>query len=190
MTSSDPAKLESVPADCPWEIILGIDPGTRVCGYGAIVEAADGPRLLAAGVLRPTGGRDVPLRLASLRRETDRLLERLRPKVVVVESAFAAVNVQSALRIGEARGVILAAAALTGARVEQYAPAVAKKTLIGNGNASKEQTAAIVANMLGLAEPPEPLDVTDALSLALAFAQRSRTADLLARSTSKSRLQP
>jgi crossover junction endodeoxyribonuclease RuvC len=74
--------------------------------------------------------------------------------------------------------------------VEQYAPAVAKKTLIGNGNASKEQTAAIVANMLGLAEPPEPLDVTDALSLALAFAQRSRTADLLARSTSKSRLQP
>ncbi len=190
MTASQPSELPAVPADCPWEIILGIDPGTRICGYGAIVDAKGGARLLAAGDIKPTGGRDMPARLGSLRREIDALLQRLRPTVVVVESAFAAANIQSALRIGEARGVILACASSYGARVEQYAPAVARKTLLGNGNASKEQTAGIVATLLGLAEPPEPLDVTDALSLALAFVQRGRTLDALASRTSKSRLHP
>ena len=186
----DPADLPAVPADCPWEIIVGIDPGTRVCGYGAVVAADDGPRLLAAGDIRPSGGSDVPARLASLRREVDALLVRLRPSVVVVESAFASANVQSALRIGEGRGVILSCAAAYGARVEQYAPAVARKTLLGNGNASKEQTARIVATLLGLDEPPKPLDVTDALSLALAFHQRGKTLATLASRTSKSRLRP
>jgi crossover junction endodeoxyribonuclease RuvC len=190
MTSPKTTELPSVPPDCPWDIILGIDPGTRICGYGAIVDATGGPRLLAAGDIRPSGGKDAPARLGSLRREVDELLRRLRPSVVIVESAFAAANVQSALRIGEARGVIMSCGAAYGARVVQYAPAVARKTLLGNGNASKEQTASIVATMLGLDEPPKPLDVTDALSLALAFVQRGRTLDSLASRTSKSRLQP
>ncbi len=182
--------LPAVPPDCPWEIFVGIDPGTRVCGYGAIVAASDGPRLLAAGGIRPKGGSDVPQRLASLRREVDALFVRLRPSVVVVECAFASANVQSALRIGEGRGVILSSAAAYGAQVEQYAPSVARKTLLGNGNASKEQTASIVATLLGLAEPPRPLDVTDALSLALAYYQRGKTLATLASRTSKSRLRP
>lgn len=183
-------ELPAVPIDCPWDIVLGIDPGTRVCGYGAIVDARDGPRLLAAGDIRPRGGKDAPKRLASLREEIDRLLQRLRPTTVVVEGAFAAVNVRSALRIGEGRGVVLACAAGFGARVEEYAPAVARRTLVGNGNASKEQTAAIVATLLGLDAPPRPLDVTDALALALAFVQRGRTLDHLATRTTKSRLRP
>jgi crossover junction endodeoxyribonuclease RuvC len=192
MTSPSPetAPLLAVPADCPWEIILGIDPGTRVLGYGALVAADDGPRLLAAGDIRGRKGDDAPERLATLRQELDRLLERLRPSVVIVESAFAARNVQSALRIGEARGVVLSCAAAYGADVVQYAPAVARKTLLGNGNASKEQTALMVATLLKLKEPPRPLDVTDALSLALAWVQRGRTARLLAKGSSKSRLQP
>jgi len=178
-----------IPPDCPWDIVLGIDPGTKVLGYGALVDVRGGARLLAAGEIRPRG-REVPQRLGALRREMDELLRRFSPAVVVVESAFAAINVQSALRIGEGRGVILACAAAYGAEVVQYAPAVARKTLLGNGNASKEQIAAIVTNMLNLDQAPGSLDVTDALSLALAYVQRSRTLDALASRSSKSRLQP
>jgi len=166
--------------------VLGIDPGTRVTGYGALVDSASRPRLLAAGELRPAGS-DAAGRLADLRREIDELCDELRPGVVVVESAFFARNVQSALRLGEARGVILSCAARSGAEVVEYAPSVARKTLLGQGNASKEQVAACVASLLGL-ERPLPLDTSDALSLALAHCQRGRTPAALALKTSRSRL--
>lgn len=152
--------------------MLGIDPGTRVVGYGAVVDAPSGPRLFACGALRAEAGDDVPARLAFLRRELDLLIAKLQPSVVVVEQAFAARNVQSALRIGEGRGVVLACAAASGATIEQYAPAVAKKALVGNGAADKTQVAWMVAQILGLAQAPEPLDATDALALALAYVQR------------------
>ena len=161
--------------DCRWPIVLGIDPGTRVVGYGAIVAAERGPRLLAAGALRADVATSVPERLGWIRGEVDRLLERVRPTIVVVEQAFAARNVQSALRIGEGRGVVLACAAAFGAEIVQFAPAVAKKALIGNGAADKTQVARMVAHLLGLAAAPEPLDASDALALALAHVQR-RTA--------------
>jgi crossover junction endodeoxyribonuclease RuvC len=154
-------------------IVMGIDPGTRVLGYGAVVVAPKGPRLLAAGALRAGKDDDVPARLAHLRAELELLLAKIRPTVIVVEQAFAARNVQSALRIGEGRGVVLACAAATGARIVQYAPAVAKKALVGNGAADKSQVAFMVGQLLGLAKPPEPLDATDALGLALACVQRS-----------------
>jgi crossover junction endodeoxyribonuclease RuvC len=153
-------------------VVLGIDPGTRTVGYGAVALAQRGPRLFACGALRADGA-DVPARLAYLRRELDLLIAKLGPNVVVVEQAFAARNVQSALRIGEGRGVVLACASASGARIEQYAPAVAKKALVGNGAADKSQVAWMVAQLLGLAEPPQPLDATDALALALAYVQRS-----------------
>lgn len=189
MNSSDSTDSFRVPADCPWDIVLGIDPGTRILGYGALVDAPDGPRLLVAGDVRPRGD-DGPTKLADLRGEIDDLMERLRPTVVIVESAFFATNVQSALRLGESRGVVMACAALGGAEVVEYAPAVARKTLLGNGNASKEQMAAMVATLLGLDEPPQPLDVSDALSLALAYIHRGRTTAALALRSSKSRLRP
>jgi len=156
----------------PYPIVLGIDPGTRIVGYGAVVVAPSGPKLLACGALRAERDDDVPARLAFLRKELDLLIEKVRPTVVVVEQAFAARNVQSALRIGEGRGVVLACAAAAGAEIVQYPPAVAKKALIGNGAADKTQVAWMVAKVLGLAEAPKPLDATDALALALAYVQR------------------
>jgi len=117
----------------------------------------------------------VPQRLGVLSQEFDRILERLRPGVVVLEEAFAARNVQSALRIGEGRGMLLAAAARFGAEVVQFPPAVAKKSVAGNGRASKEQVASMVARALGLAEVPTPLDATDALALALAHVYKSQS---------------
>lgn len=187
MPASPGSELPAVPVDCPWPIVLGIDPGTRVLGYGAVVDVRGELRLLAAGAVRPEGD-ELPARLADLRRELDALLARLRPRVVVVETGFTAANPQSALRLGEGRGVVLSCAAATGAEVVQYAPSVAKKTLVGNGQADKQQVAHMVATLLGLAEPPRPLDVTDALSLALAHLQRGRTPAALQRGTSRSRL--
>jgi crossover junction endodeoxyribonuclease RuvC len=163
-----------VPDDCPWTIVLGVDPGTQVVGYGALVLRDEGPRLLAAGVIRAGRGRSVPARLATVRNELDALLARLKPAVVVVEKAFAALNIASALRVGEGRGVALSCAASFGAEVHEYTPAEAKKSVVGNGQADKTQVAAMVMQVLALAQAPEPLDATDALALALTYVHKSR----------------
>ncbi|HUR26807.1 MAG TPA: crossover junction endodeoxyribonuclease RuvC [Planctomycetota bacterium] len=147
-------------------VILGIDPGTRVVGWGAIELTASGPRLLGAGVVRAGVG-DLPVRLGTIRRELDRLIALYRPIVVAVEEAFAHKNMQSALRIGEARGVVLSCASAASVAVHQYPPAAAKKALVGNGAAHKSQVAAMVARRLELKEAPKPLDASDALALAL-----------------------
>lgn len=154
-------------------IVLGIDPGTRVLGYGAVVVGARGPRLLAAGVLRTERGDDIPTRLGWLRRELDQLFARLNPTAIVVEQAFASRNMQSALRIGEGRGVVLACAAVFGAEIAQYPPASAKKALVGSGAADKTQVARMVEHVLGIQKLELPLDASDALALALAHVQRS-----------------
>ena len=138
------------------------------------MAAERGPRLLAAGVLRTEKKASVPERLGWIKAEIEKLLAQVHPTVVVVEQAFAARNVQSALRIGEGRGVILACAAAFGAEVVQYAPAVAKKALIGNGAADKTQVAKMVAEILDRRGLDLPLDASDALALALAHWQRSR----------------
>ena len=153
-------------------VILGLDPGTLVVGWGALVLSAAGMRFADAGALRLGRKQEPSARLGELRLSVDRLIAELRPAVVVVEEAFAHRNPQSALRIGEGRGVIIACAVTAGCEVVQYPPAVAKKTLVGNGGAHKSQVAGMVCRMLGLEEAPRPLDATDALSLALTHVLR------------------
>lgn len=161
-----------VPKDCPWPIVLGIDPGTRVLGYGALVVAPGGPRLLACGVLAPDGRAAVPARLAEIQVELEELLAALRPGIVAVERAFHAKNAQSAFRLGEARGVVLAAAARAGIEIREFAPASAKKAVLGHGGASKEQIARMIAQLLGTGPLDVPSDATDALALAFACTRR------------------
>ena len=153
-------------------VILGIDPGTRVVGWGALILNEQGMRFAGTGALRLARGRGLPERLGELRLAVDRLIAELAPAIVVIEEAFASRNPQSALRIGEGRGVIVASAAVAGCEVVQYPPAVPKKTLVGNGAAHKSQVAGMVCRLLGLDEPPKPLDATDALSLALTHVLR------------------
>ena len=181
--SPDQTDPERVPEDFPWPIVLGVDPGTRIIGYGALVLREDGPRLLAAGTLRPPASEPVPVRLGHLLEEFEDLLRRLRPATLVIEEAFAFRNVQSALRVGEGRGALMAAAARAGLEIVQYTPATAKKAITGNGRADKTQVAQMVAVHLNLAEPLSSLDASDALALALAFAQKGRldSLDSLAR---------
>ena len=161
-----------VPEGVPWKIVLGIDPGTRVMGYGALVLRPEGPVLLAAGTLRAPAGESPPRRLGILLDRLEDLLGRLKPDVVVVESAFAGENVQSAIRIGEGRGLALAVAARRGLEVMEVTPASAKRAVTGNGRADKEQVAQMVARELGLEAPPDSRDATDALAMALTYVLR------------------
>lgn len=152
--------------------VLGIDPGTQVVGYGVLAVGRRTMRFVDAGVLKASRRHSVPVRLGQISQQLDALLGRIRPDVVVVEEAFAARNVKSALRLGEARGVVLASAARHEAELVQMPPAVAKKAIVGNGAAHKEQVAAMVCRLLGLRSAPDPLDATDALALALAHVMR------------------
>lgn len=169
-----PADL--VPAGCTWPIVLGIDPGTRVLGYGALVVAPQGPRFLACGVVRPPPRAAVPVRLAVIQREIEELLGNLRPGLLAIERAFHAKNAQSAFRIGEARGVVLACAARVGIEIVELAPASAKKAVLGHGGASKEQIARMIPSLLQSGPLDVPSDATDALALAYACLKRQRSA--------------
>ena len=170
-----------VPADCPWQIVLGIDPGTRVAGYGALVVAPEGPRLVCCGIVRTPSRAKAPERLAVLAQELETLLERLRPDVLAVEGAFSARNARSALRLGEARGVVLAGGARRGIQVVEIPPAVAKKAVAGHGAASKEQVAATLASQLSGLGPDVPADATDALAIAMAHVRRMDLERILGR---------
>jgi crossover junction endodeoxyribonuclease RuvC len=179
--TDDHRPQDCVPEDFPWPIVLGIDPGTRVVGYGALVLADDGPRLLAAGTLEPPRSLPVPGRLGFILEEFESLLRRLRPNTLVIEEAFVFRNVQAALRVAEGRGAVLAAAARQGLEIVQYTPATAKKAITGNGRADKTQVAQMVAVLLSLKEPLTSLDASDALALALAYAQKGRLETLTRR---------
>ena len=161
------------PPGCNWPIVLGVDPGTRALGYGFVVVAPAGPRLLAAGVLKATQSK-IAERLGFLGREIDGLLQSFRPDCMAVESAFFARNVRSALRLGEGRGVVLACGARFGIDVCEYAPAVVKKAIVGHGTASKEQVAAMVRTTLGAPDLEVGLDASDALAIALTHVFQSR----------------
>jgi len=162
-----------VPLDCAWPVLLGIDPGTRVAGYGAVVLAPDGPRLVACGVISTPAKAAIAERLGHLQGELELLLTSLRPRILAIESAFVGGNVHSALRIGEARGVVMACAGKRAIEVAEYAPSLVKKVVTGNGQASKEQLASMVKRLLNTADLDVPLDATDALGVALTHAYRS-----------------
>ncbi|MHC4261409.1 MAG: crossover junction endodeoxyribonuclease RuvC [Planctomycetota bacterium] len=162
----------------PGALVVGIDPGTRVLGYGAVRVEPRGAKFVTAGVFQPPASLALPERLARIAIGLDELMAELRPTVVAVERAFGGKNVQSALRLGEARGVALAAAARVDARVVELAPAEAKRMVVGSGAADKEQVAAMVLRQLGLTDPGGPRDATDALAVALAHVLADRSVGL------------
>jgi len=161
-----------VPEGFALPIVLGLDPGTQVMGYGALVLAADGPRLLTAGVLRARARLPVHQRLGILAEAFDELLAMARPTTVVIENAFTHRNPRTAIRLGEARGMVIAAAVRAGAELEEISPSEAKRRVVGNGNAAKSQVAAMVPRLVQGLDVELPEDATDALALALAHARR------------------
>lgn len=150
--------------------ILGVDPGLQVTGY-AIIEVASRPLVREAGVVRSAEGRaatDMATRLRSLYNSIDEVMDQFTPGIVAVEQLFAHYeHPRTAILMGHARGVILLAAAQREVPVISYNATRVKKTITGNGRASKDQVQLTIQRELGLTSKPEPADVADALAVAL-----------------------
>ena len=147
--------------------VLGIDPGLSRCGYGCVEASGRGGRAVAVGVLTTPPSDPLPQRLAALDRDMRALLADLRPHAVAVERVFFQVNARTAMAVGQASGLVLAAAAQAGCEVAQYTPNEVKQAVAGYGAAPKEQVQRMVQALLGLPAPPKPADAADALALAL-----------------------
>lgn len=149
-------------------LVLGIDPGTAVTGYGVVARRGDGAvSLVECGVIRTSAGRPLAERIKEIYLEIDVLLDRHQPFAVSVENVFQGKNVRSALTLGHARGAILLAAALRDLVIAEYAPREIKKAVVGTGNATKDQVAFMVKQQLRLKEAPAPADAADGVAAAL-----------------------
>jgi len=149
------------------ELIIGIDPGTRITGYGIISVAGSSYTVIDYGCIRPPAKAALNERNLVIFKELTLLLQAHKPQSLSVETQYVHKNVQSALKLGMARGAIILAASLLEIPVFEYAPSKAKLAVVGNGKASKEQVQKMIQMLLGLNEPPTPEDAADALALAV-----------------------
>lgn len=145
--------------------ILGIDPGSRAAGYGVIESLGQRVRVIDHGVIRVPGELPFPRRLSLLHRELAAVVDRHQPHEAAIEEVFSAHNVRSALVLGQARGVLMLAAA-DRCEVFEYSARAVKKAVVGYGQADKAQVAQMIKMLLGLAKRP-PKDAADALAIAL-----------------------
>lgn len=150
--------------------VLGVDPGTNITGYG-VVEPANGRpgHLLECGVIRTNPKDAMGKRLDTLFEGVTELIERHKPTVLALEGVFYAKNVKTTVTLGQARGVILLAAARAGLEVAEFPPATVKKTVVGVGAAAKAQVGFMVQRLLNLQEIPEPDDAADGVAIALTY---------------------
>jgi crossover junction endodeoxyribonuclease RuvC len=153
-------------------IALGIDPGTARCGFGVVALDEGRLRLVDAGVIRTEAGETDASRLQSLHAALLQLLGLHQPQRVGVERLFFQRNVQTAMAVGQARGVALLVAAQAGLIVDEPTPNEVKQAVCGNGAADKEQVSAMVARLLGVSLDGVPDDATDALAVAIGCAYR------------------
>ncbi len=157
-------------------IVLGIDPGTAVTGYGVVICGGDGAvALRECGVVRTHSRAPLPERLRDIYEGVTEIMERHAPDAVAVEGVFFGKNVRTAVVLGHARGAILVAAALRQIEVAEYPPAEIKSAVVGTGRATKEQVGFMVQRLLGLREIPRPSDAADGVAVALCHCFRGRT---------------
>lgn len=149
------------------KIILGLDPGTNVMGYGLIGVKKNKLSLINTGVIHLAKLENHQLKLKSIFEKVSFLVKEYLPDEVAVEAPFFGKNVQSMLKLGRAQGVAMAAVLTHDLPIEEYAPRKIKQSITGNGNASKEQVAAMLQNILNFKELPKYLDATDGLAAAV-----------------------
>jgi crossover junction endodeoxyribonuclease RuvC len=162
--------------------VLGIDCGTEYTGYGIVEQNCESKLFcIAAGAIRVSPRQPLPHRLERIFTELCELIAMYRPELVAIEDVFYAVNVKSALKLGQVRGVAMLAAAASGLPVCGYAPLAIKSAVVGYGRADKSQVQQMVTRLLRLPEVPEPPDAADALAIAICHLH---TASTLARQNS------
>jgi crossover junction endodeoxyribonuclease RuvC len=157
-------------------IVLGIDPGTAMTGYGLVSRDGGTLRALDYGCLETVPDRDLPERLLLIHQGVTELIAEHHPDVVGVERLFFNRNVQTAFAVGQARGVVLLAAAQAGLPVHEYGPHEVKTAVTGYGRAPKDQVQRMVQAILGLSVLPRPDDAADALAVAVCLANAWRPA--------------
>ncbi|MBI5856452.1 MAG: crossover junction endodeoxyribonuclease RuvC [Sphingobacteriales bacterium] len=151
----------------PSKIILGIDPGTLIMGYGLIAVKGNQVSVLELGVLKPGKVKDSYKKLQLIFNTVSGLITKYQPDEFAIEAPFFGKNVQSMLKLGRAQGVAIAAAMRHGLEVVEYSPKKVKQSVTGNGNAAKEQVWKMLKQLLQIKEEPKHFDATDALAVAL-----------------------
>jgi len=149
------------------KIILGIDPGTLLMGYGIIEVQDQQVKMKVMQALKLPPKKDNYERLQLIHEKVDELIRKFRPHEFAIEAPFFGKNVQSMLKLGRAQGVAIAAAISAGLPVTEYSPKKVKQSVTGNGNADKEQVWKILRQLLSLKEEPQSYDATDALAVAV-----------------------
>jgi crossover junction endodeoxyribonuclease RuvC len=156
--------------------VLGIDCGGESTGYGVVEQDAAGElRHIICGAVRLNPKKPLPERLQQIFTELREIIERHQPDTVAIEDVFYAVNVKSALKLGQVRGVAMLAAASCGLQVAEYAPLSIKSAVVGYGKADKSQVQQMVTRLLRLEAAPEPQDASDALAIAICHLHTSAT---------------
>ena len=146
--------------------VLGIDPGLSTTGYG-LVEGSHPPQAHRAGVIRTDTGLTAPERLADLYRGLSDVIVETTPDVIAIETVFTNRNLQTAISVGRASGVVLLAAAQAEVPVFEYVPTAIKSAVTGDGSANKDQVQQMIVRLLRLKTAPKPADASDALAIAL-----------------------
>jgi len=148
-------------------IILGIDPGTNIMGYGLVHQQLSGIKLINLGVIQLNKYENHALKLKKIFERTLSLIDEYNPDEMAIEAPFYGKNVQSMLKLGRAQGVAMASALYRDIPIFEYSPKKIKQSITGNGNASKEQVAAMLMGMLKITDVPSHLDATDGLAAAV-----------------------
>ena len=161
-------------------IVLGIDPGTAVTGYGVVRLNEGAPSLVECGIIRTRPRDPLPDRLCAIHDGIAELIERHKPDTMAIEDVFYARNVRTTIVLGHARGVVLLCGAKAGLEISEYTPAGIKKAVCGTGSATKEQVQFMVGRLLRLKAPPRPADAADGVAAALAHALSAVTGRKLA----------
>lgn len=154
-------------------IILGIDPGSLITGFGIIEMKSGKFRLVKCDAIVNKSKTDLPIRLGVIFQTLDSVIKKYKPDEIAIETAFYGKNAQSALKLGQARGVAMLSAVINKVALSEYSPREVKKSVVGNGAASKEQVQYMVKSILNLPDVPKYYDTTDALAVAICHSFRS-----------------
>jgi len=155
------------------QIILGIDPGTKVTGYGLLQIFDNNYSAIDYGCIRPPSKYALTKRYFIIFEGIEKIIEKYKPHAIAVETQFVKKNPQSAIKLGMARGSVIIAAEKNNIPIYEYAPKAAKLAIVGNGNASKEQVQKMLKMLLNLAKDPTPEDAADALAIAMCHAHKT-----------------
>lgn len=147
--------------------VLGIDPGSETLGWGVVEGSGSKYSLVEFGTVKSNPRQAFSKRLARIFSEIEQVVARLQPQALAIEEAFYSINVNVAMKLGQVRGVMLLLAEQKGLDIAEYAPRLIKKTVVGYGNAEKQQVGEMVRLLLNLKAVPTPHDAADALAIAI-----------------------